>query len=345
MSTLLLFSRLILRPMKREPVRTALTVLAVALGVAVVIAIDLAGQAAAGSFHSSIEALTGKTDLLLTSPGGLDEKLLGRLVQLPYPLDFAPRIEDFASVNGKGEAIPFIGVDLIGHHPQSLEDQDPEQGAMLLSAANPIWVSGRLHLATGATVRLLINDVLRNYTVAGILKTKEQSLIVADIGLAQSVTGKISKLDSIEVVLPDARSPDEWRRIIAGHVPTSVQVAAQGARTDENRKMLSAFRWNLRVLSYIALVVGAFLIYNTISVSVVRRRNEIGVLRALGATRLFIRCGFLLESLFFAIAGSALGLLLGRVMAVGAVDAARPPSPTIIRRTKRSFARIFLSVS
>ena len=49
--------------------------------------------------------------------------------------------------------------------------------------------------------------------------------------------------------------------------------------------MLAAFRWNLRVLSYIALVVGAFLIYNTISVSVVRRRAEIGILRALGATR------------------------------------------------------------
>ena len=319
MSALLLFSRLILRPMKREPVRTALTVLAVALGVAVVIAIDLAGQAAAGSFHSSIESLTGKTDLLLTSPGGIDEKLLGHLVQLPYPLDFAPRIEDFASVNGKGEAIPFIGVDLIGHHPAALAVQDPEQGALLFSAPNPIWVSARLHLEPGAAVHLLINDVLRRYTVAGVLKTKEQSLIIADIGLAQKVTGKIGKLDSIDVVLPETRSVDEWQSLIVAHVPASVEIAPQGARTDENRKMLSAFRWNLRVLSYIALVVGAFLIYNTISVSVVRRRNEIGVLRALGATRLFIGCGFLLESLFFALTGSALGLVLGRVMAVGAV--------------------------
>jgi putative ABC transport system permease protein len=83
--------------------------------------------------------------------------------------------------------------------------------------------------------------------------------------------------------------------------------------------MLSAFRWNLRVLSYIALVVGAFLIYNTISVSVVRRRHEIGVLRAIGATRATIGTGFLCESLFFALAGSAIGLVLGRVMAIGAV--------------------------
>jgi len=50
--------------------------------------------------------------------------------------------------------------------------------------------------------------------------------------------------------------------------------------------MLRAFRWNLRALSYISLLVGAFLIYNTISVSVVRRRPEIGILRALGTARL-----------------------------------------------------------
>jgi len=324
MTAFRLFSHLILRPLLREPVRTALTVFAVALGVAVVVAIDLAGQAAAGSFHSSLESLTGKTDLILSSTGGIRETLLARLVALPYPLDFAPRIEDFASIDGKGEAIPFIGVDLIGHHIAQFDDQNPEQSAILLSAPNPIWVGARLHLQIGATVQLLINDVLRPYTVAGVLKSQpgeigEQNVIVADIGLAQVVTGKVGKVDTIDVRIPPTKSTEQWRRIIAAQVPTSVEVEPQGSRTDENRKMLSAFRWNLRVLSYIALVVGAFLIYNTISVSVVRRRNEIGVLRALGATRAFIGIGFLTESLSFAIAGSALGLLLGRVMAVGAV--------------------------
>ncbi len=108
-----LFSRLIVRPLRTEPVRTLLTVLAVALGVGVVIAIDLAGGAAAGSFHSSLESLTGKGDLLITGTAGVDQRLLGKLAQLPYNLELAPRIEDFASINGKGEALPFIGLDLI----------------------------------------------------------------------------------------------------------------------------------------------------------------------------------------------------------------------------------------
>jgi len=324
MSTLRLFSRLILRPLLREPIRTALTLFAVALGVAVVVAIDLAGQAAAGSFHSSIESLTGKTDLITSSTGGLNEHLLAELSQLPYPFDIAPRIEDFASVEGKGEAVPFIGLDLIGHHIAQFDEQNPEQAAMLLAAPNPVWVGSRLRLQPGATVHLLINDVLRPYTVAGVLKPQpgeigEQNVIVADIGLAQLVTGKTGKLDTLDVRIPAGESIEHWRQVLAANVPTSVDVEPQGARTDENRKMLSAFRWNLRVLSYIALVVGAFLIYNTISVSVVRRRNEIGVLRALGATRGFIAVGFLAEALFFALAGSAAGLVLGRLMAIGAV--------------------------
>ena len=75
--------------------------------------------------------------------------------------------------------------------------------------------------------------------------------------------------------------------------------------------MLRAFRWNLRVLSYISLVVGAFLIYNTISVSVVRRRGEIGVLRAVGASRATVLALFLAEAALLGIVGAAIGVALG----------------------------------
>ena len=307
-----LFTRLILRPLANEPIRAALTVFAVALGVGVVIAIDVAGQAAAGSFHSSLESLTGKSDLLITSTGGIDETLLGKLARLPYLFELTPRIEDFASINGKGEALPFIGMNLIGAHAVG----DPID---LVSTPNPIWVSRRLGFNTGDHVRLLINDALREFTVAGTIKSG-QDVIVADIGLAQTVTGKLGKLDSIDVRNPPDGMLEHWQHLLRQQLPASVTVEPQGARTDENRKMLSAFRWNLRVLSYIALVVGAFLIYNTISISVVRRRNEIGVLRALGASRSFVLNIFLAEAGFFAVTGSALGLVLGRFMAIGAVD-------------------------
>ena len=83
--------------------------------------------------------------------------------------------------------------------------------------------------------------------------------------------------------------------------------------------MLAAFRWNLRVLSYVSLAVGAFLIYNTISVSVVRRRFEVGILRALGVTRGGILAGFLGEAATLGLLGALVGIALGRFLAIGAV--------------------------
>src|SRR5216684_1502376 len=92
----LFFYRLMVRPLLREPVRAGLTVLAVALGVAVVLAIELAGNAAAGSFRSSMETLAGDNDLEIVAAGGVPETVLATLVTEPYPLRISPRIEDFA---------------------------------------------------------------------------------------------------------------------------------------------------------------------------------------------------------------------------------------------------------
>src|SRR5581483_4802842 len=189
---------------------------------------------------------------------------------------------------------------------------------------NPIWVGARLELHKGDRIRLLINDAIQTYTVAGVLRPAKNDLgennaIIADIGLAQRTTRKIGKLDAIDVRVPAGRSVDYWQKFLEKQLPPSATIDLQGSRTEENRKMLAAFRWNLHVLSYIALIVGAFLIYNTISISVVRRRAEIGVIRALGATRSLVANAFFAESLFFALIGSALGLGLGRLIAIGAV--------------------------
>jgi putative ABC transport system permease protein len=318
-----LFARLIARPLLREPLRTALTVFAVALGVGVVIAIDLAGDAAAGSFHSSVESLTGKNDLLITGTAGIDEELLGKLVRLPYAFRFHPRIEDFASVNGQGEAIPFIGFDLIASAQELTPSGDDSTFAKVLASDRPVWISSALGFQPGSRIRLLINDRMTDFTVAGVLDKKNnaagQNVIVADIGLAQWAAGKLGRLDSIDVEVPHEGSLSYWRALLQKQLPESVRVEPQGSRTDENRKMLAAFRWNLHVLSYIALIVGAFLIYNTISISVVRRRSEIGVARALGATRGAVMSAFLLEAGLFAVVGSLLGIVLGRLMAIAAV--------------------------
>jgi len=308
-----IFYRLILRPLGRERVRTALTIAAVALGVAVVLAIELAGDAAAGSFRSSVETLAGSGDFEVTATGGIPAEILTGLALLPYPLKFRPRIEDYAVIAATNRVVPLIGVDMLSDAVNA-----ESFGASEFQRDDSIWVGNDAGAKPGDHIRLIVNDVSTEYTVRGIVAGAGDAIIM-DLAPAARLLHRGGMLDRILVDAPPSRPLDQWASILRRALPDGVTLAPQGARTGENRRMLAAFRWNLRVLSYIALVVGAFLIYNTISVSVVRRREEIGIMRALGATRFGVLGAFLLEAACLGLAGGILGVALGRLMAAGSV--------------------------
>jgi putative ABC transport system permease protein len=161
---------------------------------------------------------------------------------------------------------------------------------------------------------LLINDQVREFTVRGVYPDSNgnESAIVMDLAAAQRALNRFGRIDRILLKVPEVPSLEEWQQRVRSALPAGVEVRPQGTGTNENRRMLAAFRWNLRLLSYIALIVGAFLIYNTISVSVVRRRPETGIARALGASRGAVLVAFIGEAAFFGLAGAALGLPVGR---------------------------------
>src|SRR5215467_10198079 len=327
-----LFWRLLLRPLAGEPVRTALTILAVALGVAVALAMDLAGDAATGSFHSSLEAVSGRQDFEITAAGGLPEQLVGKLAELPFDWKITPRMEGFAQAAESRQTFTLLGLDLIAHlNAAEADPAQPEEAVFDvrqfsladLTRPDSIWVGQSLHRARGDSLCLLINDRALTFTIRGTFSDEPNagSLIVMDLASAQAALDRFGKVDRVLVGLPKAAGVPlfEWQRRLEQALPEGVEVRPAGAATGENRRMLAAFRWNLRLLSYIALVVGAFLIYNTISVSVVRRRAEIGVVRALGASRAQVLSAFLLEAAFVGISGSLLGIPVGRLIASFAV--------------------------
>ena len=330
MPLLRLYYRLILRPLWHEPVRTALTVLAVSLGVAVVLAIELAGSAATGSFRSSMETLAGDNDLEVIASGGVPESVVATLASLPYSIRISPRMEDYAVLADTKQTLPLIGLDLISEgsnfFPTEFTIADAarsaaEQTWQQLGENNSIWVGASLHKNSGDHLQLLINDQSHDYTVRGIYPDSNgnDSAIVMDIAAAQSALARNGRVDRILIKLPASPGIEQWQQLLRPTLPPGVDLRPQGAGTNENRRMLAAFRWNLRLLSYISLIVGAFLIYNTISVSVVRRRTEIGIVRALGASRFTILAAFVGEAATFGLAGALLGLPLGRFMATGAV--------------------------
>lgn len=335
-----LFWRLMLKPLAGEPVRTALTIFAVALGVAVVLAMDLAGDAATGSFHSSLETLSGEQNFEVTATGGVPEALAGKLASLPYDWHVTPRMEDYAVLADTKQTLPLIGFDFVAESNRlSLEKSakaasttsaaakiaaNAESSLENLTARESIWVGESLGKRSSETLQLLVNDHPSTYTIRGTYPDSNgsESAIVMDIASAQLALNRIGRVDRIYLRIPlrDTSTPlDEWQRRAQQVLPEGAQIRPAGASTNENRRMLAAFRWNLRLLSYIALVVGAFLIYNTISVSVVRRRAEIGIARALGASGRQVLAAFLGEAAFIGITGSLLGIPLGRLMATAAV--------------------------
>jgi len=309
-----------------------LTILAIALGVAVVLAIDLAGVAATGSFHSSMETLAGDNDLEVRASGGVPESVVGTLATLPYSIRVSPRIEDYAVIAETKKSLPLIGLDLVAEGSTYAQKDSENAGVSEiesgsenvfenLGGADSIWVGSSVGYNRGDHVELLINDRVGKYTVRGVYPDSNgnESAIVMDLAAAQQALSRYGRVDRILLKVPETPSLDDWQQRLRGGLPAGVEIRPQGTGTNEDRRMLAAFRWNLRLLSYISLVVGAFLIYNSISVSVVRRRAEIGIVRGLGAGRGVVLSAFVGEAASLGLAGALTGIPLGRFMADGAV--------------------------
>ena len=273
-----------------------------------------------------METLAGDDDLEVTAAGGVPEQVVGQLATLPYALHVTPRIEDHAMVSSTGATVPLIGIDVIaeanrqqGRNLEIPEDRDAFQH---INDPDAIWTTRHIGHRLGEAITLLINDQRRDYVVRGFvpeLAQGSEDIVLMDLAAAQNATHKLGRVDRILLKVPDHPGLEVWQQKLRDVLPSGVALNPEGSQTAANRRMLSAFRWNLRILSYIALLVGAFLIYNTISLSVVRRRADIGTVRALGASRRAVLVAFLAEAAMFGLAGALIALPIGRLLAAGAV--------------------------
>src|SRR6185295_12633769 len=180
-----------------------------------------------------------------------------------------------------------------------------QPGACVLSHAT----AARLHASPGSAFPVLSGGRPRTIALAGVLDPKSASasealddLLICDVSTAQEVLGRLGRLSRIDLALPEGEPGRRALARIASLLPAGATLQDSAGRLREGDEMTRAFRLNLSALSLLALVCGAFLIYNTMTFSVVQRRRLIGFLRALGATR-----------------GEIFRLVLGEAAAVGAV--------------------------
>ena len=342
----MIFRALVLRHLRANGLRAGVTLAAVALGVAIGLAIDLANTTAVSSFAAGVDLVANRVNLQVLGVGrGFDERTLLRVRRIPGVQSAAPVIEDAIVVGGRpdkpfsGEILRVLGVDLLQPLPRVDRETAPAPTAYAAATAavDPfVAVAGRgaivshrvaetYHLRPGSLLHAVWGDRSIALRVMASLPANvtqvDSSVVFVDIVTAQELFDRVGLLDRIDCqVAPSAL--DGVTAAVARALPPGARAVRPAVRTDEIRRMLRSFQLNLAALSYIALLVGMFLIYNTLAISVVERRPEIGTLRALGASRAAIFRAFLGEGVLFGVAGSALGLLLGAFLAsvsVGAV--------------------------
>ena len=179
----------------------------------------------------------------------------------------------------------------------------------------------------GDQISLTFDSQRRNYTIRGVLldrgpaRTLDGNFALMDIAAAQVAAGRMGWLDYLDVMLPEGVSPEVACSEIQQRLPPELVAELPDAASGRADTMIAAFQFNLTALSAVALIVGLFLIYNTVAVSVAARREEIGVLQAVGAGRRVVLWLFLTEAVLLAILGLAVGLPAGRLLAHGAVSA------------------------
>jgi putative ABC transport system permease protein len=137
------------------------------------------------------------------------------------------------------------------------------------------------------------------------------SIGIVDIAAAQKQFGMLGQLTRVDLIVPG----EEVGSAIARLLPPNARLERPSRRNERVEKMLRAFRVNLFALAGVALLVGMFLVYNTVLISILRRRKDVGVLMTLGASPGQIFAAFLAEGLLFGAAGSVIGIFLGDALA------------------------------
>ena len=318
-----------LRDLVRRPLQTGLLVLGVALGVAVVIAIDLANESARRGFDRSSEAIAGRaTHQIRGGPSGVPEETYRRLRAEWGFRRSTPVVEGVVvAPDLDRQPLTVLGVDPLSEGPfrshlaggagttRGFARILDEPGAAIVGSG----LADRYGLAPGREIRLQVDDRFETVRVLGILRTSAESdaldgILVMDIGGAQRLLGREGSLGRIDLILSAAEAA-----ALQSRLPPDLRLVRASEEAATVAEFTAAFALNLTALSLLALVVGMFLIYNTVMFSVVQRRPVIGTLRALGVTPGQVFALILVETAVAAAVGTVLGLVLGFVLGQGAV--------------------------
>ncbi len=320
---------------RQHRLRTALTLLGIALGVAVFFGVRTANLTLLSSLTTTIEKLAGKATLQITGgESGFPEAVWETVKDTPGVRVAQPVIEVIGNTAFADQSsLMIVGVDMLGDRElreYEFDETTTEIADPLVALAQPdsILISrtfaDKHNLKDGDKLPLFTSQGRKEFTVRGIFKPQgmgevfDGQIAVMDVFNAQFVFGRGKNIDRIDLMNEPEVDVLALRQKLRERLPAGVEIDRPASRGTGIEKAISAMSIGATIASFIALLVGVFIIFNTFSISVNQRWKEIGVLRALGVERGNVQRMFLGEAVLMGVIGSALGIFLGYFLAIGA---------------------------
>jgi putative ABC transport system permease protein len=312
-----------LRHLWQHPLQTTLTILGMVIGVAVVVAVDLANSSAKRALALSSEMISGTaTHHIEGGQGGVPEETYPRLRTELGLRASAPLVTD--EVRTGGQYLTLLGIDFFAHRfsrPVDSPDLDRPAGRTMLlepgSVAMARQTASMLGLALGDRFMIEHRGKAAGVQLVHLFPADHpasRNILLADIAVAQELLERRGSLDRIDLTLADAAAEARLR----AWLPGGLSLVEADARRQSMAQMSRAFHTNLTAMSLLALLVGGFLIYNTVTFAVLRRRSQFGTLRVLGVSRGELYQLIFLEAVILGVvatgAGLAVGLGLGQLL-------------------------------
>ena len=299
----------------------------IVLSVAIITATDLAIESAKKSFELSTEIINGKaTHHIINNAGKVDEELVVNL-ENKYKLTVTPLIEGFVTKNNR--LLKVIGIDPfsdiafrnIFKEFNSRKQYNPSAFINKLEGFfTTKHTAEKFRILPGDPFLIDQNDETYHLKLYGIIdsenapaSTSLDNLLFMDISTAQELLKLQNYISRIDLILKPEEE-NELKNILFAIDPSLVLIKSS-ERNQAQESMTKSFNANLSALSLLAMLVGIFLIYNTMTFAVLQRRKIFGFLRTIGVSQKEIFSLIIFESLLFAIIGSLIGIGLGYLLA------------------------------
>jgi len=310
----------------RHPWQLALSFIGIGVGVAVIVAVDLANASARKAFLLSMDAITGAaTHQIIGGPRGVPEDVYRQLRVEHGIVSIAPIVE--GSVRSDRTSLTLLGIDLFAEQQIRSFTGQVRSGDQAASGNKSLFTgflitpgvvtasertASQFGLRVGDTFEITADGRQQPAELIAVFADDSGALdqvLVADIATAQEWLGQPGWLSRIDVRITDG--DDVALAALKSALPDGTQLLSASGRTRSTAEMSQAFMTNLSAMSLLALLVGLFLIFNSVNFSVLQRRKLIGVLRALGLTRRQLLAMILVEACVLGALAAVVGVVLG----------------------------------